>query len=274
MEELQQVKFNNELILTTDQLAEFYGTTTARIKQNFNANKDKFIEGKHFYFLEGAVLRQFKNEVGNYDLVGKNASALMLWTKRGASRHSKMLGTDRAWDMYDRLEENYFSQEQKVLNVSKLSPELQMFKGLFDSVASQELKTKQLENHQNETDKKLDSISEIVGTSTLDWKNATMHLINKIAKIMGNTVEAHRNIRNSIYTDVDRRGGVSLNIRLTNLKRRMALEGASKTKIGKLNRVDVITQDKKLIEIYMAIVKEYAIKYDVWNNDFDSRKDA
>jgi phage anti-repressor protein len=168
--------------------------------------------------------------------------------------------------------ENKYNKLQ--LDTSKLSPELQMFKKIFDSSAALELKTKQLENHQNETDKKLDSISEIIGTSTLDWKNATMHLINKIAKIMGNTVEAHRNIRNSIYTDVDRRGGVSLNIRLTNFKRRMALEGASKTKIGKLNRVDVITQDKKLIEIYMAIVKEYAIKYGVWNNDFDSRKDA
>lgn len=169
------------------------------------------------------------------------------------------------------VEKEYKKQQ---LDTSKLSPELQMFKGLFDSVANQELRIQHFESHQNETDKKLDSISEIVGTSTLDWKNATMHLINKIARIMGNTVEAHRNIRNEIYSDVDRRGGVSLNIRLTNLKRRMSLEGASKTKLGKLNRVDVIAQDKKLIEIYMAIVKEYAIKYDVWNNDFDNRKDA
>lgn len=275
MKELRQVKFNNELILTTDQLAEFYGTTAQQIQQNFANNKDKFIEGKHYYYLEGAALKEFKSHFENFEVpFNKFASHVYLWTKRGASRHSKMLGTDQAWDMYDRLEESYFNQEQKALNVSKLSPELQMFKGLFDSVASQELKTKQLENHQNETDKKLDSISEIVGTSTLDWKNATMHLINKIARIMGNTVEAHRNIRNEIYSDVDRRGGVNLNIRLTNLKRRMSLEGASKTKLGKLNRVDVIAQDKKLIEIYMAIVKEYAIKYGVWNNDFNSRKDA
>lgn len=112
MKDLQQVSYNNDLILTTEQLAEFYGTTSDRIKQNFNANKDKFVEGKHFYFLEGQSLRKFKDQVGNYDLVGKRASSIYLWTKRGASRHSKMLGTDKAWDMYDMLEDVYFNLKQ------------------------------------------------------------------------------------------------------------------------------------------------------------------
>ena len=59
--------------------------------------------------LKGTQLKGFKNKVENFDLVGKNANQLYLWTKRGASRHAKMLGTDRAWDVYDELEENYFN---------------------------------------------------------------------------------------------------------------------------------------------------------------------
>lgn len=43
----------------------------------------------------------------------------------------------------------------------------------------------------------------------------------------------------------------------------MAEEGASKTAIGKQTVVDVIADDKKLIEGYIAIVKETAIKYGV-----------
>lgn len=273
MNQVQQIKYKEDLILTTDQLAIFYGTTTQQIQQNFINNKAKFIEGKHFYYLDGLALKKFKNQFENFEVVGKRSSHIYLWTKRGASRHSKMLGTDRAWDMYDQLEETYFNSIPKV-DSSQLSPELQMFKGLFDAMAGQELKTSELAKRTSKTEKKIDSLSEIVSTSTLDWKNATTHLINKIAQTTGNTGESYRNIRNLIYTDVDRRGGVSLNIRLTNLKRRMSLEGAAKSKITKLNRVDVIAQDKKLIEIYMAIVKEYAIKYDVWNNNFYELQEA
>lgn len=46
--------------------------------------------------------------------LGKNASALYLWTRRGAARHSKMLGTDQAWDMFDSLEENYFNPKTRL----------------------------------------------------------------------------------------------------------------------------------------------------------------
>jgi len=109
MNNLERVKYDGELILTTEQLAEFYGTTSQHIKQNFANNRDKFIKGKHFYQLTGETLKDFKDRVEIFDLVGKNAKTLILWTRRGASRHSKMLGTDQAWDMFDELEENYFN---------------------------------------------------------------------------------------------------------------------------------------------------------------------
>ena len=114
MNELQQVKYDDQLILTTEQLAEFYETTVDTIKVNFNNNKSKFEEGKHYYLLKGAQLKGFKNKVKNLYLVGKNANQLYLWTKRGASRHAKMLGTDRAWDVYDELEENYFNPQSNL----------------------------------------------------------------------------------------------------------------------------------------------------------------
>ncbi|HIB5071822.1 TPA: P22AR C-terminal domain-containing protein, partial [Escherichia coli] len=35
---------------------------------------------------------------------------LILWTERGAARHAKMLETDRAWEVFEKLEDCYFSQ--------------------------------------------------------------------------------------------------------------------------------------------------------------------
>lgn len=110
----QIIELYNQRLLTTEQLAEFYGTTVDRIKQSFNRNKDKFIEGKHFYRLEGADLKEFKNRVSNSYLVGKHANTLILYTKQGASRHSKIINTDQAWDMFDELEENYFNPSRQI----------------------------------------------------------------------------------------------------------------------------------------------------------------
>ena len=110
MNELTVLEHNDMRVMTTEQLAEAYGCDVQHIKQNFNNNKERFTDGKHYFRLEGADLKSFKRQVENFDLpVSKFASAIYLWTKRGAARHSKMLGTERAWDVFDELEESYFN---------------------------------------------------------------------------------------------------------------------------------------------------------------------
>lgn len=108
MNELKPVKFNEEIVITTKMLADVYGTESKIISNNFKRNEDKFIEGKHYYKLEGKELQAFKGYHQNDESL-KFVSVLYLWTKRGASRHCKMLGTDKAWEMFDTLEENYFN---------------------------------------------------------------------------------------------------------------------------------------------------------------------
>ena len=88
---LTPVEWSSQRVLTTEQLAQFYECDTGNIKVNFNANKEKFVEGKHYFKLEGDALKEFKNKVSETYLVGKNANILYLWTERGAARHAKML---------------------------------------------------------------------------------------------------------------------------------------------------------------------------------------
>lgn len=107
------VVWGGQIVITTAQLAEVYGATTNNIKDNFNRNKDRFTEGKHYIVLTGDALREFKNQVAESDLVAKNTSQLYLWTRRGASRHCKILGTDKAWEQFDYLEDNYFDRAEK-----------------------------------------------------------------------------------------------------------------------------------------------------------------
>ena len=110
---LVPMEFNNQRIMTTKALAEQYGTSEDNIKTNFNRNKERFIEGKHYYQLQGEVLKEFKRVVTeSNDPSIKYASILTLWTDRGAARHAKILDTDEAWDVYEALEDTYF----KVIN--------------------------------------------------------------------------------------------------------------------------------------------------------------
>lgn len=150
-------------------------------------------------------------------------------------------------------------EAQIKIDTKNLSPELQMFKGLFDSLAKQELAT-------NKIEAKVDNISEIVALNTTDWRKDSRALINKIAQAQGG-YGAYKEIQNAIYTELERRGKVNLKTRQTNKRRRMADEGVCKSTRDKLSKLDVINDDNKLIEIYTAIVKEFAIKYGVWNEE-------
>ena len=62
---------------------------------------------------------------------------------------------------------------------------------------------------------------------------------------------------------LDNRLGVDVNRRLLEKQKRMALEGVSKSKIDKINILDVISDDRKLIDGYVNIIRQYALKYGI-----------
>ena len=92
MNELTRLEYNGQAILITEQLAQAYECETKRISENFKRNEERFEEGKHYFKLDGDALRDFK--ITNPQIADnlKFAPVIMLWTRRGASRHSKMLG--------------------------------------------------------------------------------------------------------------------------------------------------------------------------------------
>lgn len=130
MKELIPVDYGGQRVLTTEQLAEAYECEPNNIKKNFNSNKDHFVEGRHYYKVDGEELNDLRVTFSDLQISPKTR-CLYLWTRRGASRHSKMLGTDKAWEMFDALEENYFNSRPKAL-----TPAEQMAQGL---IAAQQL---------------------------------------------------------------------------------------------------------------------------------------
>lgn len=122
-ETLSPITHNQIPVITTELLAQLYGTETNNIKVNFSRNSDRFVCGKHYFKIEGDELRAMKHEVtqSNSVKIARNVRSLILWTERGAARHAKMLETDQAWEVFEKLEDCYFSQKQSASSATKHS---------------------------------------------------------------------------------------------------------------------------------------------------------
>lgn len=119
VETLSPITYNQIPVITTELLAQVYGAKVKNISDNFLNNISRFVADKHYFKIEKAELREFKNRPETIGLVGKNARSLILWTERGAARHAKMLETEQAWEVFEKLEDFYFSQKEKTEQVRK-----------------------------------------------------------------------------------------------------------------------------------------------------------
>ena len=216
MKDLIPVKFNEEVVITTKTLAEVYECNEKQIKQNYNNNKDKFIEGKHYYKLQGEKLKKLRVE--NFDLqISPMTRELYLWTKRGASRHCKMLGTDKAWEMFDALEENYFNpkpqltkHDQAILNIINSRTDLEKALAIkdFEKVVTEplhdEIKVLKPKAHytdiilQNKGLIKVTSIAKDYGMSAQEFNKLLCDF--KIQYRLGNQWFLYKKYQNKGYT--------------------------------------------------------------------------
>ncbi len=119
---LSIIEQNNQRVLTTTQLAESYGAEKQLVINNFNRNKERYTEGKHFIALKGNEKNDFIN-LHQIDLGSKNSQILYLWTEKGAWLHAKSLNTDEAWDAYEKLVDEYYklAEEKKSMTPAELA---------------------------------------------------------------------------------------------------------------------------------------------------------
>lgn len=133
--EVREIEWGGQRVITTVQLADVYETDVNNIQMNYSNNKKRFREGEHYVYLEGEELRKFKHSLPND--IGeplKFVSRLYLWTHRGASRHCKILDTEKAWEQFDCLEEAYFNPH--IPQQTTITYQYPLPASTFDSVAN------------------------------------------------------------------------------------------------------------------------------------------
>ena len=123
-------------VMTTERLADEFGTMEVRIRQNAANNPRRFIEGVHFFKVSGPELKAMKTEYFPSTLLGTNAKSVILWTERGAMHHAKILETPKAWEVYGLLVDTYFAvRDETPLPSQKMAPNADELARRTDGIA-------------------------------------------------------------------------------------------------------------------------------------------
>jgi len=236
-----------EKTLTSLEVAEMVGREHNNVMKDIRRIIEQLGEVKSYqsYFIESTYTNSQNREMPSF-----------LLTKKGCELYSTRMtgekGTQFAVAYIERFNEmeNHIKQES--------TPQVSQAE-LIAMIAQQGVEQEQ---RLIAVEKKQEDIAEIITLNTQEWRRKANKIINAIAKKRGG-FEAYSDVRNESYELLEERAKCRLSIRLTNRKSEMALNGASKSKLDKVNNLDVIESDARLTEIYLSIIKDMAIKYGV-----------
>lgn len=244
MNQLQVINHLNQRVLTTAQLAESFGADTKQINNNFGRNKNRYSEGKHYFELRGNELELFKASHQIDDNL-KFAPVVHLWTEKGAWMHAKSLNTDEAWEAYEMLVDDYYSVKSHQIDTALLSPELQMFKQIFDGVAKMQLE-------QAETQQKLQMFENRIDTLTTGLTATPDHtkVVARVNELARWSRMGHNEVYNKIYDILKAKHGIDVRQRVENERYKINVERfnstgkyyAESTLKSRVNGIDVMVR--------------------------------
>lgn len=245
-------------------IAEIHGQPEREIRRRISDNIKRFKDGTDYIDFAQRVGESHTLELllslGYAKQSITQAEHIYVLSERGYAKLIKIMDTDLAWEIHDKLIDEYFELREEKMNMDNLSPELRLLINMEMEQKRQAKELAEVKESSQRINDRVESIREVVALDTTSWRDDTRNLINKIAQeLSGGT--AFKQVRTESYELLEKRMGVSLKARLTNKRRRMADEGVCKSTRDKISLVDIIAEDKKLIEGYTAIVKEMAIRY-------------
>ena len=249
--DLKIVKYGNQLVVDSRDVAEMLEKDHKRLLRDIQGYLEILGQsnfGLTDFFIESTYISGQNKTLPCY-----------LITKKGCDMVANKMTGEKGILFTARYIEKFYEMEEQL---HKPMSQLEIIAANATALVEQEKQLKAITERQDKQAQEIQGIREVVALNPNDWRKDTNGLVNKMALSIGG-YENVKPIRNESYKLLDERMGVDLACRLTNKRRRMADEGVCKSKRDKLNQLDVIADDKKLIEGYLAIIKEMAIKYGV-----------
>lgn len=163
---------------------------------------------------------------------------------------------EQAREYFTTVEERV---KQKAIDMSQLSPELQMFNKIFQSVAQQQIEQKRQAEQINKVEETVNNMKEIFTQPIGDWKADINARVREISIKSGID---YQTIYNQLYGELETTAHCSLKRLQENKQKRMEKAGNTKTAIkSETAKIAVIFEKPQLRAIFEGIVKKYAMKY-------------
>ncbi|MGW7931525.1 Rha family transcriptional regulator [Staphylococcus xylosus] len=250
MQALQVLEQNNEFYLDSREVAEMLGKRHDHlirdIKGYVKVLEDNPKLGSRKFFVESIYINSQNKSQPCYLLTKKGCD--MVGNKMTGAKGT--LFTAMYVDAFHEMDERI---KQAQLNIPNTPMEaLELF---FAQHKEQQAINEQMK-------REIKGIREVITIDFNNWRNETNRILNAIANKL-NIPDGHHTVRKQAYKALEQKGHCKLNIRLENKKKKMAQNGANKSRINKLSKLDVINDEPRLIEIYISIIKNMAIKHSV-----------
>ncbi|ERS93535.1 transcriptional regulator [Staphylococcus simulans] len=256
MQDLQVVERNNEFYVDSREVAEMVGKEHKNLIRDIENYKSVILQSSNLspdnFFVESTYLGANNRQTKHYLLTKKGCD--MVANKMTGSKG--VLFTAMYVDAFHKMDEHI---KQSQLNVPQTP--MQALEMMFKVQKNQEQFNKEME-------RQITGIRHIVGIETKNWRNDTNKILSAIAQHLGGG-DMHKKVKSEAYKALEEKGRCNLKIRMQNRKGKMLANGATKTQINKLSKLDVITDEPRLIEIYISVIKNMAIKYGVDISQFE-----
>ena len=163
---------------------------------------------------------------------------------------------EQAREYFTTVEERV---KQKAIDMSQLSPELQMFNRIFQSVAKQQIEQKRQAEKIEQVETTVNNMKEIFTQPIGDWKADINARVREISIKSGID---YQTLYSQLYGELETTAHCSLKRLQENKQKRMEKAGNTKTAIkSETAKIAVIFEKPQLRAIFEGIVKKYAMKY-------------
>lgn len=240
-------EYSGQRVVTFKEIDAVHGRPDGTARRNFNTNKSHLIEGED-YFVRNSYEAQ--NEFG---ITAPNG--LTLITESGYLMLVKSFTDDLAWKVQRELVNGYFRAKAVNSQFASLSPQLQALISIEMRQQEQERRMDELSSRFEQNAKRMDNLAAAWSAplaSGDNWQESANRAINTIVQHFGLN---HQKFRHDIYEELERAAGADLQQRLTRLQNRMAASGATATQRRAVNKLTIVSQDRKLRAIFESILR-------------------
>lgn len=128
---------------------------------------------------------------------------------------------------------------------------------MIQELKSQRDRLNEVEGAVNNIQGTVQAVKDVFAPEEENWREMIRKNIDKIVEIANSD---HQTIYNESYEMLDKQG-FDINKRLKNWRNRMLKQGATKTQIKKVSKLDVIESDPKAKGLYTGIVRGMVVRY-------------